>query len=101
MPERLLFRNKIERITQLHRNPDGTVKATTIHVGKKRSDPQRVYTPAEWTVRNLAESAASASSEYLRRHDRSNREVRGGWLFDLPANLWFAYRRGKRVFGWR
>jgi hypothetical protein len=103
MPDRMSFRNRVERITQLHRNPDGTVRTTVLHVGKNRRDRvnrDRVYGPLEWTVRNVAKSTSDASEEYLRRHDRSNRQVRGGWFLDFPANLWFAYRRVKDVF-WR
>jgi hypothetical protein len=104
MPDRMFFRNRVERITQLQSNPDGTVRPTVLHVGKERGsrNPRRDRndTPAEWTVRNLAESTANASQEYLKRHNRSNGKVRGGWLIDFPANVWFAYRRAKRTFGW-
>ena len=101
MPDRMSFRNRVERITQLRLNPDGSLRPTVLHVGKQRANRrQKVYSPAELTVRNLAESAASGSREYLRRHDKSNRQVRGGWFIDFPSNLWFAYRRAKRTFGW-
>ncbi|NES23203.1 MAG: hypothetical protein F6K41_30865 [Symploca sp. SIO3E6] len=53
---------------------------------KKRKKQSRVLKPFEKAVRDLAKRQAEATSEYIERHERSNRKKKDGWIKDFPKN---------------
>ena len=53
---------------------------------KKRKKQSTALKPFEKYVRTMAERSNKATSEYLERHERSNRKKKDGWIKDLPKN---------------
>ncbi|MND02378.1 hypothetical protein D3C83_217430 [compost metagenome] len=50
--------------------------------------------PVERVIRSLAETSDSATGTYLRRHKKSNRKRKDGWVRDVPGNFVKAGRTG-------
>ena len=59
--------------------------------GKKKST--RLMRPIEKVARSLADASNAATSTYLKRHKKSNRKRRDGWVRDTPSNVFEAGRK--------
>ncbi len=53
---------------------------------KKKKKQSAALKPFEKYVRTMAERSNKATSEYLERHERSNRKKKDGWIKDFPKN---------------
>src|SRR5581483_1343561 len=86
----------VRSVVKVQRESDGTVIRTVIAEDEKRgrrkvSRPLRRF---DKRIRNLTKAENVATSEYLRRHDRSNRRKKNGALKDLGKNVRKAVREG-------
>jgi len=77
----------IRRITVLKRSGKTTEVVTVYRQPRKRRKTSPLLRPIERTARRLVRAQIVFGQEALRRHDRSNRRRRDGWLIDAPANL--------------
>jgi len=84
----------VRRITVLSPEVEGW-QAMTIYKKKRRKKKKgvRVLRPLEKGVRRLARADRTFSDTYLKRHKKSTRKKRDGWLRDLNYNLYHAGRR--------
>lgn len=97
------MRTGIKRIVVLRRAPGASQpQAQVVYQRRKRSGKRRSQSESLRWLENFTHEAARATSTgantYLRRHERSNRKKRDGWIRDLPDNLWVAASEGKRRF---
>jgi hypothetical protein len=68
---------------------------------KGRRSRRRQTEGLGWVEAFTHETARAASAgvdTYLKRHERSNKRKRDGWIRDLPDNMWSAYSKSKRQF---
>lgn len=54
---------------------------------RKKKKSTDYVKPFERMTRSLAEASDAATSTYLRRHKRSNRKRRDGWVSDAQTNM--------------
>lgn len=65
---------------------------------KRKKKGSRGLRLIEKLVRRTAKANEAAASEYLFRHERSNRKRRDGWVRDFPVNSYRATQKaGKRL----
>lgn len=85
----------VNRITVLERSGD-TVEAVTVHQEPRKRRKVSAWTsPIERAARRLVRAQVVFGQEVLRRHNRSNRRRRDGWLLEAPANL---IESGRKAF---
>ena len=77
----------IRRITVLNRSGKTTEAVTVYRAPRKRRKTSALLRPVERAARRLVRAQIVFGQEALRRHNRSNRRRRDGWLIDAPANL--------------
>ena len=86
----------VRSIVKVRREADGSVTRTFLTQPDKRGR-RRVSRPLrrfDRGIRKLTKLENVASSEYLRRHDRSNRKRKNGALKDLRKNVRRSVREG-------
>jgi hypothetical protein len=86
----------VKSVVKVQREADGSVTRTVVAEPDKRRR-RRVSRPLrrlDKGVRKLTKAENVASSEYLRRHDRSNRKRKNGALKDLGKNVRRSVREG-------
>jgi hypothetical protein len=70
---------------------------------RKKQKASGLLRPAETLVRCVAETQREGARQYLRRHKRSNRKRRDGWVVDFIGNVVAsqrkAYNRARGVLG--
>ena len=77
----------IRRITVLKRSGKA-IEATVIYrEPRRRRKSSALISPIEHAARRLVRAQIVWGQEALRRHNRSNRRRRDGWLLDVPVNL--------------
>jgi hypothetical protein len=86
----------VKSVVKVQRESDGSVTRTVVAEPDKRrrrrvSKPLRRFDKG---LRKLTKAENVASSEYLRRHDRSNRKRKNGALKDLRKNVRRSVREG-------
>jgi hypothetical protein len=83
-------------VVKIEREADGSVTRTILSdEGKKRR--RKVSRPLrrlDRSLRKITKAENVASSDYLRRHERSNRKKKNGALKDLRKNLRKSVREG-------
>jgi Family of unknown function (DUF6312) len=77
----------IKRVTVIQRSDSETEAVTVYREPRKRRKVSRLTSSLERAARRLIRAQIVFGQEVLRRHRRSNRRRRDGWLFDGPANL--------------
>ena len=77
----------IRRITVLKRGGNATEATTVYREPRKRRKSSALISPIEHAARRLVRAQIVWGQEALRRHNRSNRRRRDGWLLDVPVNL--------------
>jgi hypothetical protein len=84
----------VRRVTVLHHDAAGVVTPATIFKrGRNKKKGRKLLRPLEKAVRMAAEAGDTATGTYLRRHKKSNRKRRDGWVRDTAANLVGAGRK--------
>src|SRR5438034_6181091 len=74
--------------------PGGEDAILVYRVGAKRKKKgTRGLRPFEKILRRGASASETMASEYLERHERSNRTRRDGWLRDFPVNVFRAQQK--------
>jgi hypothetical protein len=80
----------VRRITEVT-SGENISSTRQLHVRRRsRSRRRRVsrsLRPHERYTRRLIRAVEAGAREYLRRHDRSTRRRRDGWVRDMPRNL--------------
>jgi hypothetical protein len=91
------------RVTIVERS--GNAPKVTVVLSKKRKKEKvsGLLRPVETIVRCVVESQREGARQYLRRHRRSNRRRRDGWVPDLIGNVVVsqckAYNRARGILG--
>lgn len=89
--QRLQLSKKIRRISILSL---GEGEASTLYKAKKRKKKRsRALKPLEKAVRRLGKANSSTARLYLKRHKKSTRKKRDGWLRDFSYNIHRAARK--------
>ena len=65
---------------------------------RKRRKQSKGFKFLEKLTRRGATSTGSIYDQYLKRHKRSNRKKKDGWIKDLSKNTFTAVRRGRKRF---
>jgi Family of unknown function (DUF6312) len=87
----------IKRITVLQADPSGTCVPVLVFESRgKKKKGSRELRPAERMTMACGDAANAAAATYLRRHKRSNRRYRDGWLREMPNNALRAAGKGFR-----
>jgi hypothetical protein len=88
----------IRRVTLLKQDEAGVMTATTVYRAKKRKKKKGSpgVREVERVVRALGEAQKSVADTFVRRHKRSNRKRKDGWLHDLGQNVFKAGGKGLR-----
>jgi len=80
----------VGRITVV--NPDGGT--STLYRKKRKNRVSRGLRPMERVVRHQLEAGDAFASDLLRRHRRSRRKRRNGWIRDAATNVMKAQQKG-------
>ena len=86
----------IRRIAVIQDLPQGGTSPTVVFSkkGRKKKKQSVGFASVERVVRRLSEANSDFGTDYLRRHKRSNRKKRDGWMRDLGNNVFRATRKG-------
>ena len=97
----------VRRITIFDRDSTGSLRPVVLFDRKRKKKKQsKGLRPVERVVRALADANDAVAGTYVRRHRRSNRKRKDGWLRDLAVNLGRAGNKGgkelevSRVLSW-
>ena len=100
-------RATVRRITIFDRDVAGNLRPVVIYNRRNKKKKQtKGLEPIERLVRTVADANDAMASTYVRRHRRSNRKRRDGWLRDVLVNVSKAGDKGRkelqdtRVLGW-
>ncbi len=87
----------ISRITFLEAAPGGGYRTKAVYRKKrKRRKGSKGVRDWEKLVRRVAEANQTFGDEYLRRHNRSNRKKKDGWLRRLDRSISGAHRKANK-----
>lgn len=90
---------QIQRITVFERDANGSLRPVVVFKRRRGKKKQtRALRPVERLVRTVSDGNDRVASSYARRHRRSNRKNRNGWLRDLPLNLSRAATKGMKEY---
>ena len=78
--------NAVKRIIQLQSSDSDEVFAKTLYKKKKKKGALLIR-PLEKTVRKMVKAHKNMLKCYLKRHDKSNKKKKNGWLLDLAPNV--------------
>jgi hypothetical protein len=81
-------------VVKVQRHSDGSVTRVVLCDRDDQPKVDKRYRKADKRMRKLVKAQNIASSEYLRRHRRSNEKKRNGALRDLPRNMRRSIRKG-------
>lgn len=100
-------RATVRKITIFDRDAAGSLRPVVIYNRRKKKKKQtKGLRPVERIVRTMADANDAIASTYVKRHKRSNRKRKDGWLRDVVVNLSKAGDKGRkeltdsRVLGW-
>jgi hypothetical protein len=100
-------RATIRRITMFDRDSTGSLRPVVVYQRRRNKKKQtKGLKPVERLVRTIADANDAVASTYARRHRRSNRKRRDGWIRDALVNLTKAGNKGRkelevsRVLSW-
>ena len=79
---------QIKKITVFERDAAGSLRPVVVFNRRRSKKKQtRALKPIERLVRTVSDGNDNFASAYAKRHRKSNRKNRNGWLRDLPLNL--------------
>jgi Family of unknown function (DUF6312) len=97
----LLFGKNVRSISGLETDHFGRLRSFRIYrkKAKKKRKISWLLRPQEKALRRRAVAESTFADEYLRRHEKSAKKKRNGFLKDMPTNMESAYRKAfKRYF---
>jgi len=62
--------------------------------GKSKNKRSRGTKQVEQGVRRLVDTNGTLMNTYVKKHKRSNRKKRDGWIKDIPINVFKAQKKG-------
>jgi hypothetical protein len=87
----------IRRVILLKEDEAGEMTATTVYRAKRRKKKgSRGVREVERVVRAVGEAQKTVADTLAKRHKRSNRKRKDGWLYDLGQNVFKASSKGLR-----
>jgi hypothetical protein len=90
---------QIKKITVFERDATGSLRPVVVFKRRRSKKKQtRALKPIERLVRTMSDGNDSFAGSYARRHRKSNRKNRNGWLRDLPLNLSRAGTKGMKEY---
>ena len=90
---------QIRTITMFERDAAGALRPVVVFNRRRKKKKQaRSLRPVERLVRTMSDGNDRFTQTYARRHRRSNRKSRDGWLRDLPLNLSRAATKGIKQY---
>jgi hypothetical protein len=90
---------QIQKITVFERDATGSLRPVVVFKRRRSKKKQsRAFKPIERLVRTMSDGNDSFTGSYARRHRKSNRKNRNGWLRDLPLNLSRAATKGMKEY---
>jgi hypothetical protein len=87
----------VRRVVQLQYDESGNLVPTVVY--KRRSRKRKASSslrPLEKSVRKMARAQATFANTYLRKHNRSSRKRRDGWLSDFVSNCADAGKKARK-----
>lgn len=95
---------RIKSVVVVQRGPEGrSSEVLRLRSGSAGKEPRRrtskAFRPLEKLERRVLQSADRFTSELLRRHRRSTRKRKDGWLLDAPRNVYEAGRKASKQLG--
>ncbi len=90
---------KIRRITVFGRDITGSLRPVVLFDRRKKKKKQtKGLKPVERLVRTVVDANDAFGSTYAKRHRRSNKKRRDGWLKDMASNVAKAGNKGRKEF---
>jgi hypothetical protein len=90
---------QIRTITVFERDTAGGLRPVVVFNRRRKKKKQaRALRPIERLVRTMSDGNDEFARTYARRHRKSNRKSRNGWLRDLPLNFSRAATRGLKQY---
>jgi hypothetical protein len=87
----------VRRVTVLQPDANGIVAPVVVFRRDRKKKKQSAYVkPFEQFGRSLVEVSDTTTGDYLRRHKKSNRKHRDGWIRDAATNLMRANSKGAK-----
>ena len=85
----------VRRVVVLTPDGAGTVASVVVYKrGRKKKKMTRGFRPIERLARMTAKASDAVTGTYLRRHKKSNRKHRDGWIRDVQKNTFKAGNKG-------
>lgn len=84
----------VKSVISVQRHADGSVTRVVIAEGDRGARVTKKMRKMDKRIRKLARAQNIASSEYLRRHKRSNLKKKNGAVRELPRNTGRSIRKG-------
>lgn len=90
-------RGTVRRITIFDRDATGSLRPVVVYNRRRGKKKQtKGLKPLERVVRTVADANDAFAGTYVRRHRRSNRKRRDGWLRDALVNITKAADKGRK-----
>lgn len=90
---------QVKRITVFERDAAGSLRPVVVFNRRRGKKKQaKALKPIERLVRTMSDGNDSFARTYARRHRKSNRKRRNGWLRDLPLNMSRAASKGLKEY---
>lgn len=87
----------IRRVTVLQPDVNGIVAPVVLFRRDRKKKKQTKYVkPFEQLGRSVVKMSDTTTGDYLRRHKKSNRKHRDGWIRDAATNLVRANSKGAK-----
>jgi Family of unknown function (DUF6312) len=86
----------VRSVTTMHTEDDGTVVRTVLSKKNKKKRVSKRWRGMEKALRRVNKAQQTAASDYLRRHERSNKKKKNGAIRDLGKNLMRSQRKGRK-----
>jgi hypothetical protein len=83
-------------VTTIHTEDDGTVVRMVLSKKNKKKRVSKRWRGMEKALRRVNKAQQTAASDYLRRHERSNKKKKNGAIRDLGKNLMRSQRKGRK-----
>jgi hypothetical protein len=90
---------QVRKITVFDREASGSLRPVVVFSRRRKKKKQtNALRPMERLVRTVSDGSDAFANNYARRHRKSSRKRRDGWLRDLPLNLSRSATKGLREY---